>query len=142
MKLTECCTDSRKYATMAHNGPRLPDASMETMIREGAEAMEQLMMPLQIVLDHLTAFLGKNPLLGIWYTAFVRFFFPVLAIMILYRAIRSLLKIPTAPEIWGQLSLPNGTPMFLTHWENVIGRGKTADVRLSYPTVSRHPCAE
>ena len=91
--------------------------------------MEQLMMPLQMALDHLTALLEKYPLLGIWYTAFVRFFFPVLAIMILYRAIRSLLKIPTAPEIWGQLSLPNGTPLFLTHWENIIGRGKAASAR-------------
>ena len=114
---------------------------MKTMIREGAEAMGQLIIPLQMALDHLTALLEKYPLLGIWYTAFVRFFFPVLAIMILYRAIRSLLKIPTAPEIWGQLSLPNGTPMFLTHWENIIGRGKTADVRLSYPTVSRQHAA-
>ena len=50
------------------------------MIREGAEAMGQLIIPLQMALDHLTALLEKYPLLGIWYTAFVRFFFPVLAL--------------------------------------------------------------
>ena len=106
-----------------------------------AEHMERLIMPLQILLDRLTFFLEEHSMIGIWYTAFVRFFFPVLAVMIPYRAIRSLLKIPHTPEIWGQLSLPNGTPMFLTHWENIIGRGKTADVRLSYPTVSRQHAA-
>lgn len=73
--------------------------------------------------------------------AFVRFFFPVLAILILYRAIRSLLKIPHTPETWGQLSLPNGTPILLTHWENIIGRGKTADVYLNYPSISRQHAA-
>lgn len=78
---------------------------------------------------------------GEWYSAIVRFAFPVLAMLILLRAIRSLLRIPHTPEIWGQLSLPNGTPILLTHWENIIGRGKTADVYLNYPSVSRQHAA-
>jgi cell division protein FtsW (lipid II flippase) len=71
----------------------------------------------------------------------VRFVFPVLALFILLRAIRSLLRIPHTPEIWGQLSLPNGTPIQLTHWENIIGRGQTADVFLNYPSISRQHAA-
>ena len=65
--------------------------------------------------------------------AFVRFLFPALAILILYRAVRSLLRIPHTPETWGQLSLPNGTALPLTHWENILGRGKTADVLAELP---------
>ena len=121
---------------MIRNGRRSRRSSSK-----GAEGVEKLMGPLQAVLDRLTALLAEQPMIGNWYTAFVRFFFPALAVMILYRAIRSLLKIPHTPEVWGQLSLPNGTPVFLTHWENIIGRGRTADVRLSYPTVSRQHAA-
>ncbi|MEA4932018.1 MAG: FtsW/RodA/SpoVE family cell cycle protein, partial [Lawsonibacter sp.] len=71
----------------------------------------------------------------------VRFIFPILAVLILLRAIRSLLRVPHTPEIWGQLSLPNGTPVLLTHWENTIGRSKTADVYLNYPSISRQHAA-
>jgi cell division protein FtsW (lipid II flippase) len=71
----------------------------------------------------------------------VRFVFPVLAVLILLRAVRSLLKIPHTPEVWGQLSLPNGAPIMLTHWENIIGRGKTADVFLNYSSISRQHAA-
>jgi len=92
-------------------------------------------------LEQLVLFLEMHPLVGTWYTAVVRVLFPILAVLILYRAVRSLLKVPHVPEIWGQLSLPNGTAMFLTHWENILGRGKTADVRLNYPSVSRQHAA-
>ena len=65
----------------------------------------------------------------------------VLAVFILSRAVRSLLSMPHTPEIWGQLSLPNGAAIPLTHWENIIGRGQTADIQLNYPSVSRQHAA-
>ena len=99
--------------------------------------MEKWTAAPQALLDGLTAFLAAHPLAVEWYTAFVRFLFPALAVLILYRAIRSLLKIPRTPETWGQLSLPNGAPSPLTHWENILGRGRTADIHLNYPSVSR-----
>ncbi|MBP3509028.1 MAG: FtsW/RodA/SpoVE family cell cycle protein [Oscillibacter sp.] len=92
-------------------------------------------------MDAVTAFFAAYPMAVEWYTAFVRFLFPVLAVLILYRAVRSLLKIPHTPETWGQLSLPNGTPILLTHWENIIGRGKNCDVFLNYPSISRQHAA-
>ena len=103
--------------------------------------MERLSALLSAPLTALTAFLAKYPLVGEWYMAFVRFLSPVLAFFILYRAIRSLLNIPHTPETWGQLSLPNGAPILLTHWENIIGRGAAADVRLNYPSISRQHAA-
>ena len=99
--------------------------------------MEQVTALLQRVLDQVMSAVSAYPLLGTGYTAVCRILFPILAFLILFRAIRSLLRIPHVPETWGQLSLPNGASILLTHWENIIGRSKTADVHLSYPSISR-----
>ena len=104
--------------------------------------MTELTLTPQFLLDALIAFLEANPLITGWYSLIVRFVFPILAVLILLRAIRSLLRVPHTPEIWGQLSLPNGTPVLLTHWENTIGRSKTADVYLNYPSISRQHAAQ
>lgn len=79
---------------------------------------------LQGLLDNLDGPAGGTSAGGEWYMAFVRFLFPALAVLILYRAVRSLLRIPHTPENWGQLSLPNGTSLPLTHWENILGRAR------------------
>lgn len=99
------------------------------------------MAGVQSLMDALTAFLVQFPQVSAWYTALVRFVFPVLAVVILLRAVRSLLRVPHEPEVWGQLSLPNGTPVLLTHWENILGRGKSADVFVNYPSISRRHAA-
>lgn len=93
------------------------------------------------LLTEVAAFLAEHPLVGLWYTAFVRFLFPLLAVLILCRALQALLRIPHTPETWGQMSLPNGTPIALTHWENIIGRSRMADVNLTYPSISRQHAA-
>jgi len=85
--------------------------------------------------------LAEYPMIGVWYTAIVRLLFPALSVFILFRAIRSLLRIPHTPETWGQLSLPNGSAIPLTHWENILGRGKSADARVVYPSISRQHAA-
>ena len=87
--------------------------------------MEQLTAALAAV----QVWVAAHPAQAEWYMALVRFVFPVLTVLILYRAVRSLLTIPHTPETWGQLSLPNGAPIPLTHWENLSGRGASADVR-------------
>ena len=99
--------------------------------------MEMLNGPLAAVVS----FLERFPMVGSWYTAIVRFFFPVLAFLILFRAVRSLLSIPHTPEVWAQLSLPNGSSVTLNHWENIIGRSAWADVKLAYPSISRQHAA-
>ena len=70
-------------------------------------------------------------------TFIIRFLLPALAAVILLRCLRSLLRETYEPEIWGYLSLPNATRIAIYHWENVIGRAKSADVVLAYPTLSR-----
>ena len=89
----------------------------------------------------VVSFLERWPMVSSWYTAIVRFLFPVLAFLILFRAVRSLLSIPHTPEVWAQLSLPNGSSITLNHWENIIGRSASADVKLAYPSISRQHAA-
>lgn len=103
--------------------------------------MTAITQDLQIFLNQLTVLLSAHSTAVRWFSAIVRFIFPVLAIFILIRAIRSLLRVPHTPEIWGQLSMPNGAPIQLTHWENIIGRGRTADIYLNYPSISRQHAA-
>ena len=96
---------------------------------------------LQRLLDTLTVFLAENPLVGAWYTTVVRFVFPLLALMILVGAIRSLWKVKHPDEAWGYLGMANGVRLPITHWENIIGRAPACDVQLEYPSVSRQHAA-
>ncbi len=79
---------------------------------------------MQELFSALSLWLSAHPLITGWYTAIARLLFPVLSALILVRAIRSLLRIPHTPEVWAQLSLPGGGSIPLTHWENILGRGK------------------
>ena len=54
------------------------------------EALHQAMAEIAV-------FLAAHPAVGNWYTAIARFLFPVLAVLILLRAVRSLLRLPTTP---------------------------------------------
>ena len=60
----------------------------------------------------------------------------IVSIALLLRCIRSLLSDRFEPEIWGYLTL-DGESYPLTHWENLIGRSLSADVRIVSPGVSR-----
>ena len=103
--------------------------------------MEALFALPQQWMDALTGWLAANPQLCGWFTSIVRFVFPVLALLILIRSIRSLLTVPHLPEVWAYLTLPNGSGEPLTHWENILGRGGACDVVLNYPVVSRQHAA-
>lgn len=65
-----------------------------------------------------------------------KFVLILLSLLILARCLRSLLSEKYESEIWGRLSC-QGESYPLTHWENLIGRSLSADVRLCYPGVSR-----
>ena len=96
---------------------------------------------MQELFSALSLWLSAHPLITGWYTAITRLLFPALSALILVRAIRSLLRIPHTPEVWAQLSLPGGGSIPLTHWENILGRGKSADAILNYPSISRQHAA-
>jgi len=67
----------------------------------------------------------------------LRIAFPLLALVILGRCARSLLLFEKEPEIWAWLQGPNETRLAVTHWETLLGRSKSCDVVLDYPTISR-----
>lgn len=72
------------------------------------------------------------------YVAFLRIAAPVLTLLLLLRCVMPLLTFRREPEIWAWLNLASGEQVPITHWENVIGRSKTSDVSIDFPTVSRN----
>lgn len=92
------------------------------------------------VLAGLADLLDAYPLVGFIYTTVVRWLFPVLAIVILVKAIRSLLSVEIPAEVWAYIRLPNDSYVPLSHWENVIGRARSSDIIVNFPSVSRNHC--
>jgi len=74
---------------------------------------------------------------GIYFTTAVRWIFLFLSAFILIRQIRSLLQARNPSEIWAYLGCPDGSSVPLTHWENLIGRGRGCDIILNLTSVSR-----
>ncbi|MBE6927589.1 MAG: FHA domain-containing protein [Ruminococcaceae bacterium] len=66
-----------------------------------------------------------------------RFVAPALAALILYRCIKPLLRFRREPELWAWLLTPDGEQLPVTHWESIIGRAKSSDIVMKFPTVSR-----
>ena len=62
----------------------------------------------------------------------------VLAAYILLISIVSLLSTRATPEIWGYFMVEDGGNFPITHWENVIGRSKSADIRIPLRTISNN----
>lgn len=73
-------------------------------------------------------------------TTTLRWVFVVLAVYILLKCILSLLSTRATPEVWGYLYVEDGVGIPVTHWENVVGRSKSVDIRLQSPTVSKNHC--
>ena len=72
-------------------------------------------------------------------TTVFRWIFVVLAAYILLIAIVSLLTTRATPEIWGYYMVDDGGGSFpITHWENVIGRSRSADLNIPLSTVSNN----
>lgn len=59
------------------------------------------------------------------------------AAIVIARCLLSLFREKPGKEIWGWLSMNDGTQFDLRHWENTVGRGRFSDVLLDFPTVSR-----
>lgn len=86
-------------------------------------------------------FSGTSAVFFSYITFIIRFILPILAVIILVRCAKSFLAEKTENETWGYLSLPNGAKLELNHWENVIGRAKSSDAFIEYPTLSRSHAA-
>ena len=86
----------------------------------------------------LMMFAEADPTYGNVYQAILRYVMPILAFLLLIRAVRPLLTFRREPEIWAWLCLESGKRLPITHWESVIGRSKRSDVVIEIPTISRN----
>ena len=72
------------------------------------------------------------------YQSVLRVSLPFLALFVVVRSARSLLGFRREPEVWGWLRLATGELLPVTHWENLLGRKKSADIVLNFATVSKN----
>lgn len=72
------------------------------------------------------------------YDSVLRIALPVLALLLVFRSAASLLSFRREPEIWAWLRLATGELLPVTHWENLLGRKKNADIVLDFATVSKN----
>ncbi len=70
-----------------------------------------------------------------------RYIAPVMALFILWRCAKPLLRFRQEPEIWGWLKMKDGQMLPVTHWENIIGSARSSDIILKFSTVSRFHAA-
>jgi len=90
---------------------------------------------LETIIDFLS---GANTVYVYVYLGILRYAAPVLVVFLLWRCLKPLVFFRREPEIWAWLEVKNGTRYPLTHWENVIGRSRSSDVRLDLSTISRN----
>ena len=70
-----------------------------------------------------------------------RFAAPVLAVLILIRCVRSMLRERYEPETWAYLYLPGEVMVPLRHWECIIGRAKSTDACIQHESIDKlHAC--
>lgn len=76
-----------------------------------------------------------------WCLYFVRFLLPALAVWMLYRCVRSMLRERYEPEIWAYLTGEDNRVIEIGHWEVILGRSRLSDIVISDPEVSRSHAA-
>ncbi len=62
----------------------------------------------------------------------------VLAVWIVERCGRSLLRGRLEQEVWARLTDPSGKTLHVYHWENTLGRSRRCDILIPLRTVSRN----
>lgn len=89
------------------------------------------------IVNSILSFAQSNPVVAKYVTTGLRWTFVLLAVWILLMCIISLLSTRATPEVWGYLYVENGTGIPITHWENIIGRSSSADLRIKEKTISK-----
>ena len=88
--------------------------------------------------EYLASFVAERGAYVQAYIDVLRYGVPILAALLLLRCIKPLLTFRREPEIWAWLNMEDGSQIPITHWENIIGRSKSSDVTINFPTVSRN----
>ena len=86
----------------------------------------------------LQALLQKQDVWAGVYLNVLRHTVPILLTLLLWRCCKPLLTFRRQPEIWAWLRTPDDQKIPITHWENVIGRSASCDIRVDSGSVSRN----
>ena len=92
-------------------------------------------MVLETILQNLSQ--GNETYISV-FLCVLRYLAPALAGILLWRCLKPLVAFKREPEIWGWLTGADGSRFALTHWENIIGRSKSCDICIDFPTISRN----
>ncbi|MBO4696786.1 MAG: FtsW/RodA/SpoVE family cell cycle protein [Lachnospiraceae bacterium] len=87
--------------------------------------------------DLIKQTLDSNPGFTSVYTGIVRIVFIVISVLFLTSAVLSLFRLPREPEIFARLCRRNAHDLLLTHWENIIGRSRSADLTIHDSSLNR-----
>ena len=93
-------------------------------------------MTIDSLFTSVLTFVENNPIFAKYITTASRWIFVILAVYILMKSIMSLLSTRVTPEVWGYLSVEDGVTLPITHWENIIGRSSSVDLRIELDTIS------
>ena len=69
-------------------------------------------------------------------SAMSKYFIIILSICVIVRCIRSMLSDHLQDEVWGYL-IYGKQKLPIKHWENIIGRGSTADIRINLRGINK-----
>lgn len=70
-----------------------------------------------------------------------RYIAPLLALLIVIRCIRSMLRERYEPETWAYLYLAGDVMIPLRHWECILGRARSVDAVVEHPSLDKlHAC--
>lgn len=70
-----------------------------------------------------------------------RYLLPLLAVWILFRCVRSMLREKYEPEVWAYLETDGGETAAIRHWECTIGSARSCDIVISRSSVARTQAA-
>lgn len=89
------------------------------------------------VVNSILSLANTYPVVAKYVTTGLRWIFVLLAVWILLMCIISLLSTRATPEVWGYLYAEGGTGIPITHWENIVGRSSSVDLRIKDKTISK-----
>lgn len=89
------------------------------------------------VVNSILSLANTYPAVAKYVTTGLRWIFVLLAVWILLMCIISLLSTRATPEVWGYLYAEGGTGIPITHWENIVGRSSSVDLRIKDKTISK-----
>ena len=76
-----------------------------------------------------------------WLANVSRYIVPLLAVLIVARCIRSMLRERYEPETWAYLYLAGDVMLPLRHWECILGRARSVDACVDHPSLEKlHAC--